>query len=65
MAVSEAKRRADNKYRASKTKAYGMRFFPTDMYLYDYIKSQPEGYVKGLVRADMEAHGVEVPEVAE
>ena len=63
--AEESRRRANAKYRAANTKTYGMRFYPADVYLYDYIKSQPAGYVKGLVRADMVAHGVEVPEVAE
>lgn len=51
-----ATKKAVAKYQKEKTKQIGLRFFPADMDLYDHIKSQENvnGYIKGLVRADME-----------
>ncbi|MEE8716584.1 MAG: hypothetical protein SOI26_05555 [Coriobacteriales bacterium] len=58
MPVSEAQKRALNKYRKEKTKQLSMRFFPSEADLWEWLDSQPSKsvYVKGLIRADMEAH---------
>lgn len=57
MAASEAQKRASIKYMREKTKPFTMRFYPTDMELWDWLQSQPnkQGYVKGLIRRDMDA----------
>lgn len=54
--VTESKRKYDSKYRSEKTKQLVIRFFPTDMEVMEYAKSQPNTtqYVKDLIRADME-----------
>ena len=39
------------------TKQIGLRFFESDMELYEFAKSQPDSagvYIKSLIRADME-----------
>ena len=54
--ISDAKRRADAKYRSEKTKQLVVRFFPSDMEVMEYAKSQENTtqYIKNLIRADME-----------
>ena len=56
MPVSEAQKRANAKYAREKTKAYTMRFYPTDADLLAWLESQPnkQGYIKRLIREDME-----------
>lgn len=56
MATSEAQKRAAIKYMKEKTKAYTMRFYPTDADLLAWFESQPnkQGYIKRLIRDDME-----------
>ena len=53
---SEAQKRATAKYQKEKMKQIAVRFSPNEMDVYDYIKSQPNiaGYIKQLVREDME-----------
>ena len=53
---SEAQKRANLKYQKEKTKQIAIRFSPNEMDVYDYIKSQQNiaGYIKRLVREDME-----------
>lgn len=54
--TSEAQRKAVAKYNKEKTKVFQLRFYPTDMDMYDHIQAQPnkQGYVKRLIREDME-----------
>lgn len=54
--ATESKRRSEAKYRSEKTKQLVIRFFPTDMEVLEYAKSQENTtkYVKDLIRADME-----------
>lgn len=54
--VTESKRKADAKYKKEKTKMKGVRFFPADMDLLAYAEEKDNfsGYVKDLIRADME-----------
>lgn len=63
MAKTEAEKRADGKYKKEKTKLKGIRFYPTDMYMLDYInaKENTQDYVKSLIKADMIANGVQIP----
>ena len=53
---SEAQKRATAKYQKEKMKQIAIRFSPNEMDVYDYIKSQQNiaGYIKRLVREDME-----------
>lgn len=61
-----ARKKTDNEkaqdiaYKRDKCKRVCVRFFPSDMYVYDYIKSKDNiaGYIKGLVKADMEREGI-------
>lgn len=54
--MSEAQRRAEAKYQKEKCKSILLRFFPTDMELYEHVKKQPKqaAYLKELIRKDME-----------
>lgn len=56
MAYSEAQKRATMKYQKEKMKQIAIRFSPQEMDVYDFIKSQDNiaGYIKRLVREDME-----------
>lgn len=53
--ASEAQKKARNKYNAQR-KAITLNFCPTEMDLYNHIKSQDQQqtYIKALIRADME-----------
>lgn len=57
---SEAQKRAEKKYKAKylkeSTKSVNIRFFPTDMYIYDHLSTveNKTGYIKELIKADME-----------
>lgn len=59
--VSDAQKRATNKYRKANSKSMGLRFWEgKDMDLYLWAKEQPEGsgaYVKRLIREDMDRRG--------
>lgn len=56
--VSDAQKRATNKYRTANSKSMGLRFWEgKDLDLYLWAKEQPEGsgaYVKRLIKEDME-----------
>lgn len=53
--ATEAQKKARDKYNAQR-KTISLNFCPTEMDLYDHIKSQPaqQTYIKDLIRADME-----------
>lgn len=53
--TSEAQLKAVKKYQ-EKTKRITIRFFPSEMELWDHIQSQDnkQGYIKSLIRKDME-----------
>lgn len=59
MPASEAQKRANAKYRKNNVKQVITRFYPADADLYEFVKSQPDmsGYIKSLIRADMERRG--------
>ena len=61
MPRTEAQRRATAKYNREKVKAYGLRFYPTEADLIAHLEAQPnkQGYIKALIRADMDAHAGE------
>lgn len=54
--TSEAQLRAVQKYKKEKSKRISIEFSPVDTKLWEHIQSQPnkQGYIKGLIRADME-----------
>ncbi|NPD33092.1 hypothetical protein HLV35_07470 [Eggerthellaceae bacterium zg-997] len=55
MPVSEAQKRASAKYRREKVKQVAVSFYPSEADIYDHLRSQPNksGYLKALIRADM------------
>ena len=57
--TSDAQKRATAKYQKNSTKQISLRFFPAEMYLYDFVRSQDNtaGYLKNLIREDMERRG--------
>lgn len=54
--------KANTAWKKENTKQLMVRFYQTDMAIFDYIKSQDNiaQYIKGLVKADMESKGIEV-----
>ena len=57
MALTEAQRRAQEAYRKRSVKQVAVRFYPAEDELWAWLSSQGNkaGYIKGLIRADMEA----------
>ena len=56
--MSEAQKKAKKKYR-DKGKRLTVDFYPSEADLIEQIEKQPnkQGYIKGLIRADMEGKG--------
>lgn len=56
--MSEAQKKAKKKYR-DKGKRLTVDFYPSEADLISHIESQPnkQGYIKSLIRADMERSG--------
>ena len=56
MAVSESQKKANEKYRKEKVKQVAVRFYPGDQDVYEFLKAKDNvaGYIKSLIRADME-----------
>lgn len=54
--VSEAQKRASEKYRKNNVKQYILKFYPADRELFDYLSSKENRsqFLKDLIRADME-----------
>ena len=59
MPVSEAQKRANEKYRKANVKQAVVRFYPTEAELYEWLQAQDNksGYIKELIRRDMQARG--------
>lgn len=59
MAISDAQKRADAKYKRESTKTAVTRFYPAEADLWEWLDAQPNkaGYVKRLIREDMERRG--------
>lgn len=57
MATSDAQKRANARYQKESTKNISIRFMPGDADILAWLDEQPSkaGYVKTLIRADMEA----------
>ena len=53
---TDAQRRATAKYKREKTKTKPVTFYPSDADILAWLESQPNqaGYVKSIIRADME-----------
>ncbi|WP_130812983.1 hypothetical protein [Olsenella sp. Marseille-P4559] len=58
MAVSEAQKRASERYRKESVRQLTTRFYPTEADLWEWLSAQPnkQGYIKRLIREDMESH---------
>lgn len=56
MARSEAAKKADQRYKAEKTKQAVVRFYPAESEIYEHLQAQPNkaGYIKRLIREDMD-----------
>ncbi len=56
MPVSDAQKRAADKYRRENVKQISVRFYPDTMEEYAWARSQgnAQAYIRGLIRADME-----------
>lgn len=54
--VSEARKRANEKYRKANVKQITVRFYPAEYDIYEFIKGEGKGspYVKQLIRQAME-----------
>lgn len=59
MAVSEAQKRAAAKYNKERMVQKVVRFSPNERDLLEHLEAQPNmaGYIKSLIRADMERRG--------
>lgn len=57
MPLSDARKRANAKYAKEKVRQVGLKFYPAESDIYEWVKAQDnvQGYVKALIRADMEA----------
>lgn len=57
MALTEAQRRAQARYVRETVKQTTVRFYPKESDLWEWLGSQGNkaGYIKDLIRADMEA----------
>lgn len=56
---NDARKRATERYQKEKVKQQAVKFYPADMDLWEHLQKQPNkmGYVKALIRADMEGRG--------
>lgn len=55
MAVSEAQKRENEKYRKENVKQVAVRFYPSEIKLWEYLQKQANksGYIKELICKDM------------
>ena len=56
MALTEAQKRAQAKYKKSKVTQIGLSFYPSESDLLEHLREQPNkaGYIKELIRKDMQ-----------
>lgn len=59
--VSDAQKRANERYRKESVKQFAVRFYPADSDAWEHLQKQPNkaGYIKALIRADMERNGTQ------
>lgn len=57
--TSAAQLRAAQKYKREKIKRTTVEFTPNDLDVWEHLQNQPnkQGYIKDLIRADMERQG--------
>lgn len=57
--TSEAQKRATQRYQKDKVKQQLVKFYPSDADVYEFLQRQENkaGYIKALIRADMERRG--------
>lgn len=57
MPVSEAQKRANEKYRKENVNQTTVRFYPSEQAIWEYLKTKENkaGYIKELIKADMES----------
>lgn len=57
--TTDAQYRASQKYKKEKIKRITVDFSPKEAELWDHVQNQPnkQGYIKSLIRADMERGG--------
>lgn len=55
--ATEAQLRANAKYAKANVKRTGVSFYPAERDIWEWLSKQPnkQGYIKALIRADMEA----------
>ena len=58
MSYTDAQREANERYRKANVTQKTIRFYPTEADILEWANAQTNfaGYVKGLIRADMEAN---------
>ena len=56
MAISEAQKRANEKYRKKNVKQAVVRFYPAEIDVWEHLQKQENksGYIKELIRKDMQ-----------
>ena len=56
MALTEAQKRAQRKYVRESVKQMTVRFYPSEYDAWEWLNAQgnKDGYIKGLIRRDME-----------
>lgn len=61
MALTEAQKRAMETYRKKSVKQIAVRFYPADADVWDWLqaKDNRQGYIRRLIREDMERSGGE------
>ena len=54
--ATEAQLRANAKYAKANVRRAGVSFYPSERDLWEWLRAQPnkQGYIKALIRADME-----------
>ncbi len=54
--LTEAQKRAQAKYNKANVRQTAVRFYPAERDLWEWLEKQPNkaGYIKELIRADME-----------
>ena len=59
--VSDAQKRANERYRKESVKQFAVRFYPADSDAWEHLQKQPNkaGYIKTLIRADMEKNKIQ------
>ncbi len=59
MALTDAQKRAQRKYVRESVKQMTVRFYPSEYDAWDWLNAQGNkaGYIKGLIRRDMEQRG--------